>query len=98
MHLRKRVPEVLCQKYYKTTSLTKVWRTGPVVWAALDRSAAREIQSSDLSSFQKDALLEHLKIVKSNSSMIRFLSRIIPAPVLQAIPEPVRHAIRRLLT
>ncbi len=93
-----RVPEVLCRKYYKTTSLSKVWRRGPDVWAALYRSAAREIRSSDLDSLQKAALLEHMKIVKSRHSMLLFLRRVIPEPVLHAIPGPVRHAIRRLLT
>ena len=60
-----RVPEVLCRKYYKTTSLTKVWRhDDPAVLAALDRSAVQEIRSSNLGPFSTATLIAYLQLLR----------------------------------
>ena len=55
------VPRTLCRKYYKTTSLSKVWPSGPDVQAALLRSAEREIWSCDLWLPERALLVAHLR-------------------------------------
>ena len=55
------VPRTLCRKYFKTTSLTKVWRHGPGERAAVLRSAEREVWNCDLPWSERVLLVAHLR-------------------------------------
>jgi glycosyltransferase involved in cell wall biosynthesis len=55
------VPRTLCRKYYKTTSLTKVWRHGRDEWAAVLSSAEREVWNCDLPWAERALLVANLR-------------------------------------
>lgn len=56
-----RVPEVLCQKFFKKGSLSKIWPHDSEQFAALQRAAVREIRESSLGLLQKAFLMAYLK-------------------------------------
>lgn len=56
-----RVPEVLCQKFYKKASLSKTWPHDAKQRAALQRAGIREIRDSHLGSVEKAFLIASLK-------------------------------------
>lgn len=56
-----RVPEVLCQKFYKKDSLSKKWQHDAQQRASLRRAGMREIRQSHLSLFEKAFLMACLQ-------------------------------------
>jgi hypothetical protein len=81
-----RVPETLCQKFYKRTSLSKNWNRGPEEMSALRRSAIREIRRSDLDPLSKVALIAYMKLSREHSWFLRLL------------PRPIKDLVRHLVT
>lgn len=55
-----RVPEVLCQKYYKETSLSRSWSHGTARSRALHRAGIEEIRRSGLGLAHKAILMAYL--------------------------------------
>jgi len=80
-----RVPEPLCQKFFKKTSISQNWEPGPDESIALGRSAIREIRQSDLGPFSKAALIAYLKLTHEYQSLRRLL------------PRPFENLVKRML-
>ncbi len=80
-----RVPELLCQKFYKKTSLSQNWEFGAEKWIAVGHSAMREIRQSDLGPFSKAALIAYLKLWPE------------PLGPLRLLPRPIKKLAKRLL-
>lgn len=77
-----RVPEVLCQKFYKKGSLSKTWPHDATQRAALQRAGIREIRESHLGSLQKVLLIAYLKRPGFLPDRFnRFLKRTLGLPV-----------------
>jgi len=70
-----RVPEPLCQKFFKKTSLSKNWNTGSEERKALARSAIREIRRSGLGLFSKTALIAYMKLSREYPRLRKLLPR-----------------------
>ena len=56
-----RVPEMLCEKFYKPGSLSKTWSHDDASWRALARAAIEEIRRSPLGPFEKAVLIASLQ-------------------------------------
>ena len=80
-----RVPEVLCQKFYKKTSLSKQWNHTPDKWKAAARSTVREIQQSNLDPWSKAALTA---CVKHRHSFLKLQRR---------LPRSLRDSVKHML-
>lgn len=57
-----RVPESLCEKYYKPGSISKQWPHDPVQIAALQRAGVAEIRGSNLDPLRKAVLMAPLRL------------------------------------
>lgn len=77
-----RVPEILCQKFYKRTSLSRNWNRGPEEVSALRRSAIREIRRSDLDPLSKVALIAYMKLSHEYPMFLRL------------VPRPIKDFVR----
>ena len=82
-----RVPEVLCQKFYKKTSLSKRWNNTPDEWKAVARSTVREIQQSNLDPWSKAALTACVKLRHSFPKLQRHLPG--------SLKDSVKHMLDR---
>lgn len=83
-----RVPELLCQKFYKTGSLSKAWPRDAMRRRALRRAGIREIRGSELGPAQKAFLIAYLALRELRDAVVAYLPPGVKALVRRAIRLP----------